>query len=161
MDYEFRRSSRRCTTTGRELASGEVLYSVLFAHGANVERCDFCVEAWQGPPAEALGWWKSRVPRPEAKRIHWAPNEVMLDLFETLDRVPERADFRYLLALLLVRRRVLRLEDTQRDEHGSEVMMMFCPRKGSEHRVPVVLPSPERADAIERELAELLFSTAA
>ena len=29
----------------------------------------YAASAWTGPPAEAFGWWKSRVPEPHAKKI--------------------------------------------------------------------------------------------
>ena len=84
MDYEIHRSTRHCAKTGRELKPGETFYSVLNAAGAELVREDFSAEAWEGPPEGAIGWWKSHVPSPDARKLHWAPNDVMLDLFEQL-----------------------------------------------------------------------------
>ena len=99
--YNDRR--RRCSTTGREFAPAEEFYSALVAEGAELRRLDYCVEAWQGPPPGAVGWWKSQVPDRNAARAHWAPNDVLLSFFDELADQPDKQDMRYVLALLLVR----------------------------------------------------------
>ncbi len=157
MDFEIQRCTRHCAATGRELLPGETFYSVLMEKGSNVERHDYSVEAWTEPPHDALGWWKSQVPDPKTQRKQWAPNDVMLRLFDELSDQPSRADVRYVLALLLVRRRVLRLEDTELEESaGDETMVVYCPRRDETYRVPVVLPDALRAEEIQSQLAQLL-----
>jgi hypothetical protein len=77
LDFEIQRSTRRCASTNRTLAPGEVCYSVLEARGAGVTRTDFCPEAWSGPPEGAIGWWLSRIPESSAKKVKLAPNDVL------------------------------------------------------------------------------------
>ena len=161
MDFDVQRCSRRCAITGRELAPGETYYSALIPSGATVERHDYSSEAWPGPPPEALGWWKSQVPTAETKKTQWAPNDVMLELFDEMADSQDRADVRYVLALLLIRRRVLRLEETQRDEHERETLIVYCPRRETDYKVPVVMPDGDRATQIQQTLAQLLFRDAA
>ncbi len=158
MDYEIQRCTRRCGATDRELQPGEEFYSVLVAEGAKLVRHDYSVEAWQGPPEGAAGWWKSQVPRPDAKRVHWAPNDVMLQFFEELEQQPTRQDMRYVLALLLVRRRVMRLEEEIKEADGRETLVLYCPRREATYRVSVVMPDESRTDEIQQELANLLFA---
>ncbi|HKD37975.1 MAG TPA: hypothetical protein VKB78_14280 [Pirellulales bacterium] len=147
--------------TGRELAPGETYYSALISAGANVERRDYSSEAWTGPPEEALGWWKSQVPTAETKKAAWAPNDVMLELFNELAHSEDRVDMRYVLALLLIRRRVLRLEETERDREGHEALLVYCPRLQADYRVSVVMPDGQRAEQIQETLGQLLFRKAA
>jgi len=161
MDFELQRCTRRCAATERELQPDEVFYSVLSAEGAAVTRHDYCEAAWEGPPDEALGWWKSRMPDPQSTRMHWAPNDVMLHYFEKLEDQPDQQDVRYILSLLMIRRRILRLEDTERGDVGSEVLVVYCPRKEAEFRVPVVEPEQQRIYEVQEELARLLFGSAA
>jgi hypothetical protein len=158
VDYQVHRCSRHCAVSGREIQAGESFYSTLVVQGADVIRQDYAADAWTGPPEGALGWWKSMVPASDAKRVRWAPNDLMLDLVERWSGEPERADVCYVLALLLVRRRVVRLEDTEHDEGGAEVSVLYCPRREMTYRVPTVVPSEERVTAIQHELAELLFA---
>lgn len=160
MDYELPRSNRHCAESGRELAPGEEFFSALFAVGAELERRDYAKEAWHGPPEGCLGWWKSQIPTPEAKRLHWAPNDVMLQFFEELEQKPELEDMRYVLGLLLVRRRVMRLEETEREPGQGEVLVLYCPRREATYHVPVVTPSEARIAAIQEELAAMLFANA-
>lgn len=157
IDFDISRCTRKCASTDRELRAGETCYSVLVAEGADTVRRDYAAEAWQGPPEGAIGWWKSVVVDPNAKRMHWAPSDVMLNYFVQLEGNPAAEDTRYVLGLLLVRKRILRNESIEKDEAtGRETLVLYSPRQECEYRVPVVLPSAERVEAIQNELAQLL-----
>ncbi len=158
VDYEIQRCTRHCATSGRELQEGEAFYSVLLPRGAALERLDYAAEAWNGPPPDALGWWKSQMPTRDAKKAQLAPSDVLLEFFAGLADQPERADVRYVVALLLVRRRILRLEETETDSAGQETLVLYCHRDESLHRVSVVLPDDRRADEIQAEVTRLLYA---
>jgi hypothetical protein len=161
IDYEVQRCTRHCAVTGRELQPGEEFYSTLTSEGPQVVRHDYSAEAWQGPPEGVLGWWKSHMPDRNAKKLHWAPNDVMLELLETLETQPDNADMRYVLALLLIRRRVVRVEETETDSTGREVSVLYCPRREATYRVATVVPDEARTAEIQEELSRLLFADAA
>jgi hypothetical protein len=156
LDYEIQRCSRRCAATDRELKNGELCYSLLVPEGGQVVRRDYSAEGWPGAPEGALGWWKSTVVDPNAGRPHWAPSDVMLHYFERLADDPAAEDARYVLALLLVRRRVLRVEGTEQDALGRETLVLHSIRSEGQYRVAELVPTPERAAAIQQQLAELL-----
>lgn len=156
MDFEIQRCTRHCAATGRDLAPGEEIHSVLVAEGANLVRYDYSREAWQGPPQQAVGSWKSHIPGPQQKRRHWAPNDVLLQCFDELAEQPEKQDMRYVLALLLTRRRVLRLEETDIDPQAAETLVLYCPRRDTTYRVPATVPQQSRIEQIQDELAKLL-----
>jgi hypothetical protein len=160
LEFEVQRCTRRCAKSDRELQPGEAFFSVLVPQGASVVRLDFAVDAWEGPPEGALGWWQSRLPEANAHKMHWAPNDVMLHYFEELEGRPDQADARYVLALLMVRRRILRLEATETDDGGGETLVLFCSRNDTEYRLAATMPSAERAAEIQNELAKLLYSEA-
>jgi hypothetical protein len=160
VDYEVQRCSRHCAATGRELVEGETFYSVLLAKGPELERVDYSVEAWPGAPAEALGWWKSRMPTREERKAQMAPSDVLLEIFTGLVDEADKQDMRYVLALLLVRRRILRLEEAQTDATGGETLILYCPRDESKHSVAAVLPDTAREAEIQAELSRLLFAQA-
>lgn len=158
IDFDVQRCTRRCAKTDRELRPGEWIYSALVGEGAEVVRYDYSDEAWEGPPEGAIGWWKFQIPDPQSSKIHWAPNDVMLDYLERLDGQADKLDERYVLALLLLRRRVVRLEETEQDETGQDVLVLYCPKNEREYRVMVQVPTDERTEQIQNHLAELLFS---
>jgi hypothetical protein len=161
LDFDVQRFTRRCAQSDRELQPGEEFYSVLVAEGASVIRRDYCSEAWEGPPPGAIGFWKSQVPDVHSRKMHWAPNDVILHYFEQLESEPEKADMRYVLALLMIRRRIVRLEDSETDDQGQEYDVLYCPRNEREYRVVVVTPTEPRIGQIQNELAELLFADSA
>lgn len=160
MDYDVQKCTRHCAISGRELQEGETFYSVLVAEGAGVGRRDFAPDAWQGPPDGVLGWWKSKVPTRESRRARMAPSEVLLELFQELEDHIDKADMRYVLALLLVRRRVLRIEEgsDQGSENREQVLTLYCSRDDTTHRVACVPPNAARAEQIQAELGRLLFA---
>ena len=160
IDFEVTRSSRHCAASGRELAEGEEFYSVLVQEGGDIRRQDYSAECWVEPTAPVVGWWKSRVPVAAAKRARMAPSDVLVEYFNALERVADKQDARYVLSLVLIRRRVLRLEETIRDETGREVLVLYRGRDESTHHVPVLVPSDERARRIQDELNQLLFAGA-
>jgi hypothetical protein len=156
IDFEIQKCSRRCAASDRELQPGERVYSVLLHEGGAVVRRDFAEESWSGPPAESLGWWQAKIPTPESRRVHWAPHEVMLHYFLELEAATDQQDLRYVLALLMVRRRILRLEGTEM-VGDTEHLVLYSPTQEAEYRVPVLSPSGERVERIQQELARLLF----
>ena len=165
LDFEVQRCTRCCAATERSLVPGDECYSVLEVVGADVVRKDYCSEAWHCAPEAALGWWKSRVPEPTAKKIKLAPNDVLLELFEQLADKTEQQDLRYVLALLLVRRRVLRVDVNTESydsspEHTAETMTLYCPKRDTTYDVAVAMPGSERIDEIQHQLSELLVAGA-
>lgn len=155
-DYEIQRCSRQCAATGHEFVPGEAFYSVLLADNAQWRRLDYCVDAWPGPPEKAVGWWKSQRADGASRRAHWAPNDVMLDFFDRLENQADGQDLRYVLSLLLVRRRVMTLEETERDAEGQATLVLYCPRRDATYRVPVAEPDPSRTAQIQEQIAKLL-----
>jgi hypothetical protein len=155
MDFEIQRCTRRCAASGRELAPGEAYFSVLRRQGAELARADYAAAAWRGPPDDCVGWWKSRMPDRDAGRAKLAPNDVLLELFRQLEAVPEKQDLRFVLALLLVRRRVLQVEEPPVVD--AKIMVLYCPRDESTYRVESSMPSDERIEQIQEELARLLY----
>jgi hypothetical protein len=157
MDYEIHRCTRRCAASQRELAEGEVVYSLVKVRGADLVREDYSAECWQGPPEDALGWWRSRIPGKADAKAKLAPGDVLLKLFRELEDVPDKQDMRYVLALLLVRRRSLRPEETG-DDGPARQLHLFCPRDETQHVVNVIEPGQERIEQIQNELAALLYA---
>ncbi len=156
MDYEFQHGVRCCSATGRQFTPGETYYSVLVAEGAELKRYDYAADAWPGPPEAAIGWWQSQVPGADASRKRWAPNDVMLQFWDELAKEPDKGDMRYVLTLLLARRRVFRFEGEKDESPRRDALSVYCPRRDASYEVPLVVPSPERADQIQEELASLL-----
>lgn len=161
LDFDVQRCTRRCHETERELAPEEPFYSVLVSEGSDVLRRDYCEAAWKGPPEDAIGWWKSQMPPADGSKVNWAPSDVMLHYFQQLEKDAAKADVRYVLALLMVRRKIFRLEDSEIDAQGREQLVLHCNKNDQQYQVPVVAPSDDRIQTIQDELAKLLFGNSA
>ena len=96
------------------------------------------------------------MPDPNTQKVTWAPNDVILHYFAGLGEDPDVADTRFVLALLMVRRRILRLEESESVD-GKDVMVLYCGKNETEYRVTVTDPTAAKVTAIEDELAGLLF----
>ncbi|MDC0936101.1 hypothetical protein OAS39_07425 [Pirellulales bacterium] len=161
LEFDVHPHSRRCFATGRPLAPGELYFSTLALDGTTTVRRDYCPEAWQGPPDNALGWWKARLPKQSTGRRTYAPNEVLLNLFDQLAENAEEIAFRYVVGLLLIRRRVLRLEGTRVDDAGREAMQVGIPSRGDHVEMLVVDLDEAQMGELQRRAAGLLYADAA
>ncbi len=157
MDFDIKRTSRRCHATDRELKPGETFYSELVMDDGEMQRVDYCESAWQGPSEGCVGWWKSQIPKHDADRVYWAPRDVLVAYFDELIKADQKPDTIYVMALLLVRRRVLQLIETARDQQGREFMELRLNREKRNYRVLVQSPEAAEIERIQRELAEHLF----
>jgi hypothetical protein len=135
-DYQIQPHTRRCAASGRELKPGDRCYSVLLEEAGKFVRKDYAAEAWAGPPSGAFSFWAARLPASEARRRPPVDDDLLLECFGRLEGQdePARVSFRYVLALLLLRRRRLKLEGEDRDG-GREVLRLRCSRTGARHEV--------------------------
>jgi hypothetical protein len=108
-EYKVSRCSRQCFAEQRPLREGESYHSVVIAKGDDYERRDYSDGAWEGPPEGTVGHWKNRMPVAGEKKMVLAPREVLIDLLRQMESMPEREQTRYLLALILLRRRFVKL----------------------------------------------------
>jgi hypothetical protein len=158
MEYEIGRFTRRCAASERELRPGETFYSTLIDEEGEIRRLDFSAAAWKGPPEGTVGWWKSRLPEDENRAPPPTPQEALEQYFDHLELDPHKQDVRYILALLMVRRRLWRLESIENDAQGREILVLFSQQSDAPRRALVVDPPDERIQQIQEELDRLLFS---
>ncbi|MEQ8210376.1 MAG: hypothetical protein RH917_11135 [Lacipirellulaceae bacterium] len=161
-DFDVKTCTRTCATSGVELQPGQVCYSVIKSDGAETVREDYSAEHWQQPNNEneealILGWWRFEIPDKDDGKVKLAPNEVLLNLFVELADQAEQSTFRYVLGLLLIRRRVLTLQETL-DEPTGETMVLACNRRSEEYRLPVETPSTEQAEQMQERINQLLYA---
>jgi len=161
MDYRIHRPDCRCGSTGKPLAPGERFYSSLVRREGKIERLDIATDAWAGPPIGSLAWWRSTMPAAEATAT-LAPAEVLLDVLEQLadSAADEERSLRYLLALVLVRRRVLRIIDEDLTPSGDSpaLLGLHCRRRSCDYRVAIAPPPAATAAAVQQRLLDLLWS---
>jgi hypothetical protein len=111
--YPIGRSAPVCAVTGRSLASGEPIVAALVeSAGGDLNRVDVSIEAWTAgarPAGAVFGFWRTTADRPEPKPTQAVSDEELIDLFTQLAEAdgPRQRAFRYLLALVLIRKKLL------------------------------------------------------
>jgi hypothetical protein len=155
-DYQIQPITRRCSVTGRELLPGERYFTALVTEGDHFRRDDFCPEAWHGPPSGAFSFWTGKVP-PAAAGKPRIDDDLLEECFHRLDgqTEPGRLNFRYVVALLLIRRKRLKFERTIVEE-GMEKIVLRCPRSGATY--PVINPhlNDDQMSAVQDEVFKVL-----
>jgi len=149
VDYHLKSIGKSCTGTGRKFVSGETCFSVLVERDGEVSRLDFCEEGWRGAPEDAIAEWTTVVPDPAA-RPKSIDTEGLLRYFEQLceDANPAHEQMRYVLALLLLQKRRLRLEGSRTDEDGNEFLEFIGSRSEGPFEV-------QDSDLTEEEISGL------
>ncbi len=166
-EYKVNRSTRQCHALKRPLREGEWYFSVILESGDDYVRHDYSAEAWTGPPDDAVGWWKKRMPKSDQRKLVLAPPEVLIDLLRQMDAFPDKAKSRYLLALMLMRRRLVRPAEAATAKDNDEAN--FVPENtlrveviadGSIIDVATCEISRRESDSLRDELNELLYCEA-
>jgi len=159
MDYKLHRPQPVCRRTGRGFAVGEAFFSTLVRGENGLERFDVAAEAWHGPPPDAVAWWRARQGAAADTGPMLAPVDVLLDALEALDDNPADDPLRYLLALQLVRRRVLRIEGDDADPDAAAGAVVFsCRRRERDYRLRPVRTEEATDPEVASRLTALLWS---
>lgn len=138
--YSVSSPTRVCAATGRQLRTGDPFVSALCQDVQTEEfrRVDYSIDAWEGgarpgSPLELIGTWRGTVPDPNEKRKLLLDEGSLLDLFEqTADAVAgatsetnrRREVFRFVLALILIRKRLLICEKSTWSNGTASVMLV-------------------------------------
>lgn len=155
--WDVEQAAGRCTVTGRRLEEGEEFYSALFEDGENFRRCDYSLDSWNGPPEGSYCHFKSRVPIKQKPKKLLVDNELLVSFFLRLGDETElvRLQFRFVLALILMRKRLLRYEGSE-VEGGVEVWRMVLTTDRSEHRVANPRLTDEQIEGVSSQLSAIL-----
>jgi len=146
-EFKITKSEGVCTACGQALAPGEDIVALVQTGQEELLRRDYHRACWdalgENSPAndpEVLGVWRSRVPHPEEKKKLLIDDSLIINFFERLDGAadPARINFRHVLALILMRKKLLVYEGMDRRDGGVEVWKMRF--KGAEAVHEVIDP---------------------
>ena len=132
--YDIERPTGHCTFTNRQLQPGEAYYATLVELTAEemeqlaktdktksalgLKRLDVSSQVWEAGnrPNHLFGYWKTTVPEPNEKKRQFVDDTVLMQMLKKLG-VSEDEDklaFRYVLALILMRKRLLRYDSSEK-----------------------------------------------
>jgi hypothetical protein len=150
-----------CGACGAALTAGVAATSALYrapAGGENAfERKDFCAPCFDDAAkrGEPFSWWTAVVPAPAEKKAVFdvgVAKEFLLRLLR--EDAAERASLRYLLALLLMRKKAVKVSD-QFVKDGVDVMVLCVPPDESVFEVACLEIDEAESEKLRDELGRL------
>lgn len=156
-DYRIQPPTRRCAVTGRDLQPGERFFTALIEEDGALVRRDFSPEAWQGPPPGAFSFWAGRVPVASPTARPRFDDDLLEECFHRLQAQddPAKANFRYVVALLLIRRKRYHFERSVLED-GAEWLLLRNHRTGEQTRVLNPRLDDEQMQEAQKEVFEVL-----
>ncbi len=157
-DLKMPRRSDACQACGHAFGGGDRLQALLFEISAGYERRDFCIDCT--PPelaAAALATWKTRRPAEVSRKAVPIDREAIHAFFQRLeeDQAPEKRQFRFVLSLLLWRKRVLKLDQADATPEG-EVWRFSTVRGDKTYSVARPALDEDQLDQLSQQLEALL-----
>ena len=153
MEYHFKPLGKTCAATGRELVPGSLCHSVLVEQNGQMVRFDYSDAGWTGEPEGTVGYWRCLVPQSSEAKARPLDADALLRCLEQLSEEanPAQEKFRYVLALLLLQKRRLKLEGSRRDGDIELLELVGSQGEGPfevrDHRL-----SNEEIEQLQREL---------
>ncbi len=159
VEYRVARSTGVCAATGQALEPGRPCVATLceIPDDDGFERRDYCLEAWESGLAEGdFSDWRTTVPDPNRKQRVLVDDTVLLDLFESLagDDRRKRVAYRFILCLILMRKKLLRY--VGRTGQAEDERWMMQPRGVPAESKPIEVVNPRLTDEDVRELTDQL-----
>jgi hypothetical protein len=154
VDWKFSRRRDRCGSCETVFEEGSRHVSTLSLKGEELSRSDSCIACWERePPSATIFFWYTRQSS-ERRGLH-LDLPTLEQLFLRLEgRKEERVlEMRYVLALLLMRKKRLKLVRIVRQPR--ETMVVRRPRREEALEVAVFDFRPERMEELRRELVEI------
>lgn len=127
--YDVQRPTGQCAFTQQPIQPGDAYIATLVEEGDAFVRIDVSLDAWnEGKrPDNLFSFWKAIAPEPNQKKKVFVDDEVLMNLVQRLADAeqPQRRAFRFVLALILMRKKLLRYDRTAprkgMDADGKEV----------------------------------------
>lgn len=158
-DWSIQSRGDRCSVTGREFAEDETFYTLLFRDKAGFRREDLCEEAYRArnDNIQPFSTWKTKFVPPAPPAPEPLAKETAEDLLRRLMAEEDRAhtNARYLLAVMLERKRVLRQREVSATAGGRTLVYEHA-KTGEVFVVPDPSLRLDQLAEVQAEIAALL-----
>ncbi len=164
ISYDLGRRHDACASTGEALKAGDDFVAVLADEPGTDDliRLDFSASAWEAgarpePPRAVFAYWHAIVPEPGAKPRFAIDASSLTAVFEQLEDSddPRRLALRYVIALMLMRKKHLVFTGQEERDDGTRVMKLRVRGAPPEHE-PVEVIDPQLDDATLASVTEQL-----
>lgn len=158
-EWDIQSRSDACAVCQRPFAHKEAYHTLLSMDASGYHRRDLCGTCHAKASRDGvLSYWQGEYklpPPPPAEPIQKETAETLLrKLVESTD--PAHAAARYILAVMLERKRILKHRDTVRDENGNELLVYEHARSGESFTIPDPHLRLDELTQVQQEVATLL-----
>jgi len=156
--YEVSRPQGICHISGKPIEPDQKYMAALVETPAGFQRLDILLESWpQFDRKDVVAFWQTVMPRAEAKKKLFVDDAVLCELFERLANVsdPAKVSFRFVLGLILMRKRLIVYESTRKEGDRD---MWVVRMKGRSELLDLVNPHLDEAQVreVSQQLNEIL-----
>jgi len=156
-DWTINKPLGECSGTGRQIEPGEDYFGALVETAEGLERRDYSAEYWEKEKPEVFCFWRTKLADPEEKKELFVSDEMLMAFFERLasETDQEKVNFRFVLALVLMRKRRLKYDATKMDD-GQEVWSLRV--VGQKSMVEVANPhlDDEQIELLTSQMGQIL-----
>jgi hypothetical protein len=156
-EWEINKPLGQCYGTERKIEYGEEYFAALVETEEGLQRRDFCADYWESQKPDVFCYWKTRLPEPGQKKQLFVDDQMLMAFFERLEKETEqeKVNFRFVLALILMRKRILKYDETKNVDDQE----IWCLRiVGEKQIVEVINPhlDEEQIEQLSSQIGEIL-----
>ncbi len=158
-EWEINKPLGQCYGTERKIEYGEEYFAALVETEDGLQRRDFCADYWEDQKPDVFCYWKTRLPEPGQKRQLFVDDQMLMAFFERLGKETEqeKINFRFVLALILMRKRILKYDETI-NKDDKEIWRLRI--VGEKNIVEIVNPhlDEEQVEQLSSQIGEILHA---
>ncbi|MBV9645601.1 MAG: hypothetical protein JO334_18745 [Verrucomicrobia bacterium] len=158
-EWEIKVRSRHCARTQEAFGNGATIYTLLFRDRAGFRREDVSEQTWQEIKGSVapFSFWKSKFQAPPPAPAEPMPKQSVEELLRRLvvEDLPKHLDARYVLAVLLERKRTLK-QVAIRESAEEKVLIYEHVATGEVFIVPDPQLKLDQLDSVQQQIYSLL-----
>ena len=155
--WEIKRPLGQCSGSGRKIEYDQEYFAALVETAEGLERRDFSVEYWEQNKPQVYCYWKTKLQRPDQKKQIFIDDGMLMSFFERLatETEQEKVNFRFVLGLILIRKRMLVYEEARKEGDKEIWVVRF---RGKDQRMDLLDPKLNEQQVLEvsQQLGEIL-----
>jgi hypothetical protein len=156
-DWEIHKPQGTCAGSGNKIEPEQEYIASLIETPEGMQRKDYCVEYWNENKPQVYCYWKSVMPKPDQKKKLFIDDAMLMSFFERLatETDEEKLSFRFVLALILMRKRLLKYESSKND-NGNETCVLKV--AGRDQTAEVINPhlTEDKIEQLSAQLGQIL-----
>jgi hypothetical protein len=160
-DWSIQSRSERCSITGEPFQEGEYFYTLLFYEKEELRRQDLSEGAWKARDSsrEPFSFWRSKFEPPPPPSPEPLAKQTAEDLLRQYmqEGDSQHASARYILALMLERKRLLKQVENRKSDEGERILIYEHVKTGEVFVVPDPGLHLDQIEKVQMEVSALLM----